>query len=82
MSLNIPSGVTYAQIEKAIRSTAGKLLRSVELFDVYRAEDATSYAVALTLQDPDKTLNEKVIDKTMQRVIGAMDSQLRISLRK
>ena len=82
LSLNIPSGVTYAQIEKTIRSTAGKLLRSVELFDVYRAGDATSYAVALTLQDPDKTLNDKVIDKTMQRVIGALDSQLRVSLRK
>lgn len=81
LSLAIPAGVNYAQIEKVVRTTAGKLLRSVQLFDVYEADGATSYAVAMTLQDPEKTLNEQAIDKTVQRVMDQLDKQLSVRIR-
>jgi phenylalanyl-tRNA synthetase beta chain len=73
--------VGFSQIEKVIRTTTGKLLRSVQLFDVYEADDSTSYAVAITLQDSDKTLNDKAIDKTMQRVLDQLEKQLSVRIR-
>jgi phenylalanyl-tRNA synthetase beta chain len=79
--LDIPTGVGFSQIEKVIRTTTGKLLRSVQLFDVYEADDSTSYAVAITLQDSEKTLNDKAIDKTMQRVLDQLEKQLSVRIR-
>jgi phenylalanyl-tRNA synthetase beta chain len=73
--------VGFSQIEKVIQTTTGKLLRSVQLFDVYEADDSTSYAVAITLQDSDKTLNDKAIDKTMQRVLDQLEKQLSVRIR-
>jgi phenylalanyl-tRNA synthetase beta chain len=81
LSLDIPSGVGFSQIEKVIRTSTGKLLRSVQLFDVYEADDSTSYAVAITLQDSEKTLNDKAIDKTMQRVLDQLEKQLSVRIR-
>ena len=83
LSLVVPAGVTYAQMESVVRQTGGKLLKEVNLFDVYTDESAgtTSYALSLTLQDADKTLNEKAIDKTVHRVREQLSQQLGVTLR-
>ena len=83
LSLVVPAGVTYAQMESVVRQTGGKLLKEVNLFDVYRDESAgtISYALSLTLQDADKTLNEKAIDKTVHRVREQLSQQLGVTLR-
>ena len=83
LSLSVPKGVDYASMEEVVRQTVGKLLKDVQLFDVYHdaERDVTSYAIALTLQDPEKTLAEKAIDKTVQRVCDQLSQRLGVSLR-
>ena len=76
LALLIDSGVTFAQIEKTVRKAERKLLRSVTLFDVYEGKNLPagkkSYGIALTLQDDEKTLNDKQIDAVMQKIIKAL----------
>ena len=78
----VPSGTTYADLEQVVKQTAGKMLRDVNLFDVY-TDDAgvTSYALSMTLQDAEKTLQEKAIDKTVQRVKDQLAQRLGVTLR-
>mgnify|MGYP002620186826 CR=1 FL=1 len=82
LSLVVPAGTTYAALESVVKQAAGKLLRDVNLFDVY-TDDAgvTSYALSMTLQDPGKTLQDKAIDKTVQRVKDQLAQSLGVTLR-
>lgn len=85
IALLLDKGVQFAEVEKVIRKNAGKLLREVYLFDVYEGkhlpEGKKSYAVALTLQDDEKTLKDSVIDATMKKVIDALSKTLNAELR-
>ena len=83
LSLIVPKGVGYAEIESLVRQTAGKLLKQVNLFDVYtdKATDTTSYAISIQLQDAEKTLQEKAIDKTVQRVKDQLSQRLGVTLK-
>jgi phenylalanyl-tRNA synthetase beta chain len=62
-----------------------KLLKKVELFDVYEGknlpEGKKSYAVNFILQDEQKTLNDKAIDAVMQKIIQNLKKQLNAELR-
>jgi len=55
----------------------------VNLFDVYTDESAgtTSYAIAIQLQDAEKTLQDKAIDKTIQRVRDQLSQRLGVTMR-
>lgn len=85
LALLLDKQVTFAQVEEAVRQAGGKLLGDVELFDVYEGdklpEGKKSYAVTMTLQDPEKTLADKQIDATMQRVISNLEKRLGATLR-
>lgn len=83
LSLIVPAGVTYAEMEAVVQQTAGKLLVGVHLFDVYTdpQSEVTSYALSMTLQDPDKTLQDKAIDKTVERVKDQLSQRLGVTLR-
>lgn len=83
LSLLVPAGVRYADIEQVARQTGGKLLQDVNLFDVYQDEAAgiTSYAISLRLQDEEQTLSEKAIEKTVDRVRGQLEQRLGATLR-
>ena len=85
MALLLDSGITFAQIEEVIRKTERKLLGEVWLFDVYEGknlpEGKKSYAVSLTLQDPEKTLNDKQIDAVMKKVTANLTRELGAELR-
>ena len=85
LALLIDKGTRFEQIELIIRKNAGKLLRDVTLFDVYEGKNLPdgkkSYAVALTLQDPEKTLQDKLIDAVMKKVIAALQKELGAELR-
>ena len=88
LSLLIDSTVSMADIEAAVRDAERRILDSVELFDVYEGDKLPagkkSYAISITLQDPEKTLQDKYIDKVMAKVIDTLKSQLqrRTPLRK
>lgn len=76
LALLVDKSVKFADIEAVIRKAERKLLREVRLFDVYEGknlpEGKKSYAVSMKLQDSEKTLTDKQIDSTMQRIITAL----------
>ena len=77
--------VTFAQVEAVARKAEQKLLKKVELFDVYTGknlpEGKKSYAVSFYLQDATATLTDKQIEKTMQRVRTLLEKELGAELR-
>lgn len=85
LALLVDTSVTMARIEETVRQTERKLLRDIELFDVYEGKNLPagkkSYAISLTLQDYEKTLQDKQIDNTMNRVIEALRKNLGAELR-
>ena len=85
LALLVDSTVEFAQIEQIARQTEKKLLKSVELFDVYEGKNLPdgkkSYAVNFILQDDEKTMNDKQIDAIMQKLIQNLKKQLGAELR-
>lgn len=85
LALLIDSAVTMAQVEATVRQAGGKLLRSIDLFDVYEGdklpEGKKSYAIALTLRDDEKTLVDKQIEAVMDKIIAALNKRLGAELR-
>lgn len=77
LALLIDKGVAFAQIAETVRKAERKLLKDVTLFDVYEGknlpEGKKSYAIAITLQDDEKTLNDRQIDAVMQKIIKALE---------
>lgn len=76
LALLVDTNLKFADIENTIRKTERKLLKEVRLFDVYEGKNLPagkkSYAVSIKLQDNDKTLNDKQIENTMNRIITAL----------
>lgn len=85
LSLLIDSTVTMAEIEATVREAERKLLQSVELFDVYEGDKLPagkkSYAISILLQDPEKTLQDKHIDKIMSKVVDGLRRRFNAELR-
>jgi phenylalanyl-tRNA synthetase beta chain len=85
LALLIDNTVEFAQIEQIARQTEKKLLKSVELFDVYEGDKLPagkkSYAVNFILQDTERTMNDKQIDAVMQKLIAQLTSKLGAQLR-
>uniref|UniRef100_UPI004028AD0F phenylalanine--tRNA ligase subunit beta n=1 Tax=Prevotella sp. TaxID=59823 RepID=UPI004028AD0F len=80
LALLIDKSVEFEQIEQIARQTENKLLKSVELFDVYEGknlpEGKKSYAVNFILQDETKTLNDKQIEAIMTTLINNLKQKL------
>ena len=85
LALLIDKSVEFEQIEQIARQTEKKLLKSVELFDVYEGknlpEGKKSYAVNFILQDETKTLNDKQIEAIMTKLINNLKQKLSAELR-
>ncbi|MDY4666419.1 MAG: phenylalanine--tRNA ligase subunit beta [Prevotella sp.] len=85
LALLVDNNVEFAQIEHVAKQTEKKLLKRVELFDVYQGKNLPagkkSYAVNFILQDENKTLNDKAIDAIMQKLIKQLTTQLGAELR-
>lgn len=85
LALLIDKAVTLQQIETTVRESERKLLRDVALFDVYEGdklpEGKKSYAIAITLQDDERTLNDKQIEAVMKKIIINLENKLGASLR-
>jgi phenylalanyl-tRNA synthetase beta chain len=85
LALLVDNSVEFAQIEQIARQTEKKLLKKVELFDVYEGDKLPagkkSYAVNFILQDEEKTMGDKQIDAIMQKLIVNIKKQLGAELR-
>ncbi len=85
LALLIDKSTQFADIEKIAFDTDRKLLKDVELFDVYEGKNLEagkkSYAVSFLLQDETQTLNDKMIDKLMSRLVKNLEDKLGAKLR-
>ena len=85
LALLVNDDVTFAQIEKVINDSERKLLRGVSLFDVYEGKNLEagkkSYAVSITLQDNEKTLQDKQIEAVMSKIVANLEKQVGAKLR-
>jgi len=85
LALLLDDSVEFAEVERIACQTEKKLLKSVELFDVYEGKSLPagkkSYAVNFILQDEDKTLNDKQIDAIMNKLISSLKKELKAELR-
>ncbi|UBM58938.1 phenylalanine--tRNA ligase subunit beta [Marinilongibacter aquaticus] len=86
LSLVLADDVNFKAIQECAQKTEKKLLSGINVFDVYKGDNLgkgkKSYSVSFTLQDPSKTLNDKQIDKTMERLIAAFEGDLGAEIRR
>jgi phenylalanyl-tRNA synthetase beta chain len=85
LSVVVNKKITFEALRQTAYKTERQLLRSVNVFDVYEGanlEGKKSYSISFMLQDDQQTLTDKVIDKTMQRLIGAYEREFEAVIRK
>ena len=85
LSMLCDEAITVAQIEEAIYASAGKLLRNVKLFDIYRGtgvpEGKKSMAFSLELRADDRTLTDADSEQVMSKVLAALAERCGAALR-
>ena len=85
LALLVDKEVTFSAIEMWARRTEKELLKAVSIFDVYEGqhlpEGKKSYAVSFLLRDDSKTLNDKQIEKVMEKLIHAFKRELGAQIR-
>ncbi|MCA0959424.1 phenylalanine--tRNA ligase subunit beta [Muricauda ruestringensis] len=84
-ALLLDDSITFQKVYDIAWSTEKKLLKKVNLFDVYTGKNLPdgkkSYAVSFTLMDENKTLTDKQIDKIMGKLLTQYQKQLGAELR-
>jgi len=85
LALLIDKSVNYSEIEAIAYQQERKLLKEMNLFDVYEGKNLEeckkSYAVSFIFQDENKTLTDKQIDKMMDKLIQSLTTNLNAQLR-
>jgi len=85
LALLLDKNIRFNEVKQLAFKTERQLLREIDLFDVYEGkgvpEGKKSYAVSFILRDDNKTLNDKAIEKTMQRLIFMFGKDLGAELR-
>lgn len=85
LALLLDKKVTFKEVKDLALRTEKNILKSVSLFDVYEGEKLgegkKSYAVSFTLQDDEKTLTDKQIDRIMNKLMGTYKHQLGAEIR-
>ncbi|PRP66153.1 phenylalanine--tRNA ligase subunit beta [Nonlabens agnitus] len=79
LALLVDDKTTFKELQTVAFQAERKLLKSVDLFDVYEGkelpEGKKSYALSFKLQDLEKTLTDKQIDKVMDKVQSQLEKQ-------
>ena len=85
LALVCAEDITVAQAEAVITAAAGKLLRDVKLFDIYRGvgipEGKKSMAFSLELRADDRTLTDTDSEAVVTKVLAALKENLDAVLR-
>ncbi len=85
LALLLDKKTGFKEVRDIAMRTEKNLLKAVNLFDVYEGEklgaDKKSYAVSFTLQDEEKTLTDKQIDKIMNKLMGTYKHLLNAEIR-
>ena len=85
ISVVCDEAITVAQAESVITAAAGKLLRNIRLFDIYRgtgiADGKKSMAFTMELRADDRTLTDADSEQVMTKVLTALSQELGAALR-
>ncbi len=85
LSLLVPDTVTYAQLDAVVRDTAGDLLESLELFDIYAGKGIddghSAYGIRLKFRSAKGNLKGKTVDMALERTLGALSETLAVRQR-
>ena len=85
LAVVVDDGVGWQQIVDAVIGLSDLRIQSVELFDVYRGkgvpEGCQSLALSLSLQDPEKTLEDAAIQELVDQVVQVLREQTGAELR-
>jgi len=86
LSMLVDTQVTFSQLKQIAQKTERKLLKDVNVFDVYQGDKLPagkkSYALSFTLQDEEKTLTDKTIDSIIQKLIYNFGKEAGAEIRK
>tara|TARA_R110002124_G_scaffold286927_2_gene469242 strand:- start:13020 stop:15431 length:2412 start_codon:yes stop_codon:yes gene_type:complete len=86
LSLVIDQEITFDQIKQLATTAGGKLLKRINVFDMYKGdkleEGKKAYALSFYLQDNQQTLTDKVIDKTMGKLMQTFEKNAGALIRK
>ncbi len=86
LSLVLDKNVQYAEIKRIAQKEGRKLIKRTNVFSIYEGdsigEGKKSYAMSFILQDENKTLNDKAIDKTMNALMKSFETNLNAIIRK
>ncbi len=85
LALLLDKNIRFSDLKEAAFKAERNLLQAVSVFDIYEGEkisaDKKSYALSFVLEDKEKTLTDKVIEKTMSRIRTALERQFEAVLR-
>lgn len=86
LALVVESSVKFADIATVARKAGKKLLRQMNLFDVYENESQLgagnkSFALRFVFEHPEHTLQDKEVDKVIADILRACEQQLGAQLR-
>lgn len=85
LALLVDQGVQYGDLALAAAKAGGKLVKGINLFDVYEGKNLPagkkSYALSFTLAHEEKTLNDKAVEQIMSKILGSLEKQFGASLR-
>lgn len=86
LALLVDNSVTFSDLERIAQKTDKKILREVNVFDVYLGDKLPtgkkSYALSFTFQDEEKTLTDKQIDALVQKLIINFGKEANAEVRK
>ncbi|HKW14544.1 MAG TPA: phenylalanine--tRNA ligase subunit beta [Candidatus Krumholzibacteria bacterium] len=84
LSLVAPRGVQWGQIEKHVAKAGGRLLESLQVFDVYQGAalgDRIAYGVRLSFRSAESTLKDAEVDAIVARIVAKLEAELGVVLR-
>lgn len=85
LALLLDENVSFKDLHKIAFETEKKLLKEISLFDVYQGDKLPqgkkSYALSFIIQDDNKTLTDKQIDKIMGQLLENFEKQVKATLR-
>jgi phenylalanyl-tRNA synthetase beta chain len=86
LSMLVDTHVSFGQLKQIAQKTERKLLKDVNVFDVYQGDKLPagkkSYALSFTLQDEEKTLTDKAIEAIMQKLVYNFNKETGAEIRK
>ncbi len=85
LALIVPEELQYAQIRDLISKSDSKILKEVSIFDVYKGDQVgkgfKSYAIRMEFEDKAQTLEDKTVDKLIQKIIYRLENELGVKIR-